>query len=78
MLCRLAKSDLFVQEKLELKKNRARLVVVVSLLAVPAVYLTVRWATPIVQWIGFGVKTELRNYADFKLAGVVVCPAPLN
>ena len=55
-----------------MKKNRARLVVVVSLLAVPVVYLTVRWATPIVQWIGFGVRTELRNHAVFDLAGVVV------
>ena len=61
-----------LSREVRMRKSRARIWIVVAIIAVPLVYAAARWVRPVVALQWFGVKTHLQNFADYKLSGVVV------
>lgn len=54
-----------------MRATRARWLVVLAVLCVPAVYVLLRYGLPVIAWFGFGAAVELGNYNDYVVSGAV-------
>lgn len=55
-----------------MRRRRTRLLALAALFVVPTVFLLSRYSTPIATWISYGLRTDLENYKDFRISGVIV------